>query len=63
MKSFNTEFVIGIAYIAFMVGMTLMSVGEMSGPSEPYPWYLPIMMGFVCGFPFLLGYLAGKNSH
>jgi len=59
---FNTEFVVGIAYVAIMVGMAWGQVGEMSGPAEPFSWWLPIIIAIVCGFPFLLGFLAGKNS-
>ncbi len=59
---YSIEFVVGIAYITLMVGMAWMNVGDPSGPSEPFPWWLPLTMLAVCGFPFLLGYLAGKNS-
>ncbi len=59
---FNLEFIIGIAYIALMVGMAWGEVGNLSGPAEFYPLWLPLIMLVVCGAPFFFGYLAGKNS-
>lgn len=59
---FNTDFVAGIGYIFFMVGIAWANVGDMSGPSEPYSWWLPWVMLGITGFPFLLGYLAGRSS-
>lgn len=59
---FNKEFILGIAYIAIMVGITIGQVGEMPGEPEPYSWWLPIGIGFICGVPFWLGYLAGKSD-
>lgn len=59
---FNIEFVLGIAYIAGMVGIAWAHVGELSGPSEPFSWWLPIGMLTLCGFPFVLGYLAGRDD-
>lgn len=59
---FTIDFIVGIGYIAFMVGLAWVQVGEMSGPSEPYSWWLPLTMLGVCGFPFLLGFLAGRKS-
>ena len=58
----SIEFVVGMIYIALMVGITWGQVGQMSGPSTPYPWWLPLVMLLVSAFPFLLGFLAGKNS-
>jgi len=59
----NVSFVMGIAFIALVVGMAWWaSVGRLSDVSGPYPWWLPITVLGVCGFPFLMGYLAGKDS-
>lgn len=59
---FNLQFILGIAYITIMIGLAWGNVGQMSGPPKPYPWWLPFSMLAICGVPFILGYLAGKNS-
>lgn len=59
---FNLDFIAGVGYIAFMVGLAWGQVGELPGPPEPYPWWLPLVMLGVCGFPFGVGYFAGKGG-
>ncbi len=58
----NIEFEIGVTYIAFMTGLSWAKVGQLSGPSEPYPWYLPLTVLAFCLVPFVLGFLSGRNS-
>jgi len=58
---FNSNFLIGIGYITFIMGVAFGDIGEIY-PSEPNPWYLPLLIGLFMGFPFLLGYLAGKEQ-
>ena len=59
---FNLEFVLGIGYIALMIGVGWASIGTMPNTEGPYPWYMPVAMGVTVGFPFYLGFLAGKNK-
>lgn len=60
---FNIYFVAAITYISILFGITISKVGDLPNiPLEPYSWHLPILMLLVGGFPFLLGYLAGKDS-
>ena len=52
----------GIAYIAFWVGMVAGDVGEMSGPIEPFAWYLPLLIAGLLIPVFLFGFIAGKGN-
>lgn len=63
MKKSNFEFIVGIAYIVFWVGIGSESVGNVSTScGEPYPWYMPLLVGAVVGVPFIFGYLGGKRE-
>jgi hypothetical protein len=57
----NYGFVVGFVYIAFFVGLAYASVGTLP-LNEPFPWYLPINVLFAVGFPFVMGFLAGKEE-
>ena len=59
---FNMFFVIGIAYISVFIGHAWYSVGTMSGPSEPFPWYMPLLVLVAVGTPFFIGYFAGRDE-
>ncbi len=63
MKRFNLAFVVGIAYMAFWIGLAESKVGEVSKTcGEPYPWYMPLLMAVTVGIPFVLGYLGNKKK-
>jgi len=49
------------AYIFFIVGMTVTSVGEESIVSV-YQWYLPLEMFLLLTVPAVLGYIAGRDD-
>jgi len=57
---FNLEFVLGIAYIVFMLGTTVQFIGQPTSCST-FSWTtVPSMFGAIAT-PFVLGYLAGRN--
>ena len=58
----NVELIMCVAFIAFHVGLAAASVGKMSEMSEPFPWYLPLLVFGVTGTPAVLGYLAGRRN-
>lgn len=64
MNKFNAEFVGGIFYIAFMVGVAASDVGDIPIiRGEPYGWDLPLVVAIALGFPFYIGYRAGRGSN
>ena len=63
MKKFSFEFVIGIAFIVFVVGMGAADVGEVyECNNDPVPMWMPFMLAAITGLPFALGYAAGKDE-
>lgn len=58
----NADFVVGVAYIAFMVGMGFTEVGKLPDKcGVPYTWELPLTILVLVGFPFLMGIKAGRE--
>ena len=56
-------FVIGIAFIAFVVGNAVASVGELSKTcGDPYPWWLPLEILSILAAPFICGFFAGSEG-
>ena len=49
-------------YIGFMVGIAVNSVGQLTDPPHPIPWWIPLMMFAVITIPAWLGYLIGKEK-
>ena len=49
------------AWLSFWMGIAVSAVGKMSGPSAPYPWYLPISMMIILVPNFVFGFYAGKQ--
>ena len=58
----NISLIIGVAYIAFMTGITVAMVGDMSSPPELITWTYPFQMLAFIGAPFIVGYAAGKKN-
>ncbi len=58
----NIYFTAGVAYIMFWVGICVESVGHTPTNLEPYHWTLPFFMAGAMGFPFVVGYFAGKEE-
>ena len=59
---FNIEFVIGVAYIVFMVGFSMALIGEMTSGPALITWKVPLRMLLFVGAPFFFGYCAGKRK-
>lgn len=58
----NRWSVSGLMYITFWVSATIATIGNVSEScGEPSEWYLPLLMLAVIGFPFVLGYLGGRD--
>ena len=55
--------VICAGYIFLFVGVALSDVGRMPAPlTEPYQWWLPLLIFGVVATPAFLGYLAGRED-
>lgn len=58
---FNIEFLIGVAWIFFMTGFAFESIGKLP-TCNPFEWHIPIVVFVALASPFILGYLAGRES-
>lgn len=56
----NYYLILGIAWITFVLGLTYGLVGTMSGPSEPYPWWMVPEIAALLITLFVCGYFAGN---
>ena len=52
----------GVAWGAFWVGIAVADIGEMSEPSEPYSWYLPLLVAAFLIPTFVFGLIAGGSN-
>jgi len=60
---FSIDFVVGVAYIAFVLGSSVMMVGTMPTPrTAPYEWYTPIQITLIVAMPFVLGFMSGRKQ-
>ena len=57
----NYEFVLGVAWVAYVIGVAAASVGTQSTPVV-YEWHFPFLIGMVFGGTFLLSIVAGRKS-
>ena len=53
---------LGVAYITSWTVLGFASVGEMSGPPEPHPWWIPFAFFSLTAIPFWLGWTAGRED-
>lgn len=54
-------FTFGIAYLFLWIGIGMAEIGEpgcSAWEGEPAEWHFPVKVGFLLGFPFLLGILS-----
>jgi hypothetical protein len=58
----NYEFVAGVAYINFLVGMAVTMVGNPPSAPERIGWDMPVKVFIVLTFPFIMGFMAGKKT-
>ena len=58
---FNAEFVAGVVYIGFLVGMSVTMIGQTPGAPEPVSWDMPLKILVVLTFPFIMGFMAGRK--
>ena len=57
----NLNFIAGIGYVAFIVGVACNSIGT-TFEKGTYSWRLPITVLIVMGVPFCLGFFAGRQK-
>ena len=55
-------YVCGAAFLFFWIGIGVASIGNMSGPAKPFPWYMPFLFVAIIVPPFIFGFLAGKDD-
>ena len=51
------------AWLSFWMGIAVSAVGQMSEPSAPYPWYLPVLIICILVPNFVFGFYAGKHRN
>lgn len=59
----NLPILLGIIFIAFLVGSAYQSVGQpiICVEGEVIEWWFPLAVFGLIGVPFLLGYLGGSE--
>ena len=57
----NLSFVIGIAYITFILGASINSIGQQY-EGGTYEWHLPLKILAVLGACFVAGFSAGRGN-
>lgn len=52
-----------VGFITYMTGMAAAKVGEIpKNPTEPFSWWIVLMMLWIMVFPAILAYMAGKED-
>ena len=63
----NIAFILGITFIAFLVGSAATVVGdvvcEASEVGELFEWHFPLLVSGLIGIPFVLGFIAGQDNY
>jgi hypothetical protein len=59
-KKYNFDLWIGIAYILYMTGWSITSVGTLSS-TKPFTWDIVLVVFWFVTVPFYFGFMAGKK--
>ena len=55
--------VLGVAHIAFFLGLACADIGEVrTAEPKPYTWRLPVAILSIVLPPFILGHMAGGEE-